>query len=91
MSIESLTSVTLDLFDQTSVTVIVFALLLKIMFKKKTQKNIAECKFGNYGKNCTGICSVNCLYSSICDRFTGHCNEGCKLGWIGNTCDQRKF
>lgn len=38
MSIESLTSVTLDLFDQTSVTVIVFALLLKIMFLKKTQK-----------------------------------------------------
>lgn len=37
MSIESLTSVTLDLFDQTSVTVIVFALLLKIMFLKKTQ------------------------------------------------------
>lgn len=29
---------TLDLFDQTSVTVIVFALLLKIMFLKKTQK-----------------------------------------------------
>lgn len=38
MSIKSLTSVTLDLFDQTSVTVIVFALLLKIMFLKKTQK-----------------------------------------------------
>lgn len=38
MSIESLTSVTLDLFDQTSVTVIVFALLLKIMFLKKNQK-----------------------------------------------------
>lgn len=38
MSIESLTSVTLDLFDQTSVTVIVFALLLKIMFLKKTPK-----------------------------------------------------
>lgn len=38
MSIESLTSVTLDLFDQTSVTVIVFALLLKIMFLKKPQK-----------------------------------------------------
>lgn len=38
MSIESLTSVTLDLFDQTSVTVIVFALLLKIMFLKKKQK-----------------------------------------------------
>lgn len=29
---------TLDLFDQTSVTVIVFALLLKIMFLKKPQK-----------------------------------------------------
>lgn len=38
MSIESLTSVTLDLFDQTSVTVIVFALLLKIMFLKNPQK-----------------------------------------------------
>lgn len=38
MSVESLTSVTLDLFDQTSVTVIVFALLLKIMFFKKNQK-----------------------------------------------------
>lgn len=38
MSIESLTSVTLDLFDQTSVTVIVLALLLKIMFKKPPKK-----------------------------------------------------
>lgn len=91
MSIESLTSVTLDLFDQTSVTVIVFALLLKIMFLKKTQKTSQSVSLETMEKNCTGICSVNCLYSSICDRFTGHCNEGCKLGWIGNTCDQRKF
>lgn len=49
------------------------------------------CQFGYYGKDCTGRCSVNCYYTSRCDRFTGHCTEGCKAGWTGNMCDQRKF
>lgn len=54
------------------------------MFKK-----IAECKFGYYGKDCMGGCSVNCYYTNACDRFTGRCNGGCKTGWMGSKCDQR--
>lgn len=55
------------------------------------QRNFAECQQGYYGRDCTGRCSVNCYHTSRCDRFSGHCNEGCKPGWAGNTCDQRKI
>lgn len=54
-------------------------------------KNIAECQPGYYGKNCTYMCSGNCLHdNNRCDRFTGQCNSGCKPGWTGNICYQRK-
>lgn len=53
-------------------------------------KNIAECQSGYYGKDCTDICSVNCLHDYICDRFTGQCKYGCKSGWTGGRCNQRK-
>lgn len=53
-------------------------------------KNIAECQPGYYGNNCTYICSRNCLHDYICDRFTGHCKSGCKPGWAGDRCNQRK-
>lgn len=54
------------------------------------QKNFAECQQGYYGRDCTGSCSVNCYITSRCDRFTGFCTRGCKSGWAGNTCVQRK-
>lgn len=51
---------------------------------------IADCDPGRFGKNCMQRCSVNCNVTSICDRFTGRCDGGCKLGWKGDTCDQSK-
>lgn len=49
------------------------------------------CVSGNYGKNCSDQCSLNCDVIRNCDRVTGECDKGCKPGWIGNTCDQGKF
>lgn len=49
---------------------------------------ISECQTGYYGQDCSIPCSKNCDVSRECDRFTGQCNEGCKEGWTGNTCDQ---
>lgn len=52
--------------------------------------HVAVCQPGYYGNSCTGICSENCFKSTNCDRFTGDCNGGCKQGWMGSKCDQRK-
>lgn len=71
---------------QTTHTFICTYMLLNVWGTK-----IAECQFGSYGKDCTGRCSVNCYYTSRCNRFTGHCTDGCKAGWTGNTCDKRIF
>lgn len=49
---------------------------------------ISECPSGFYGKNCNQQCSSNCFVTNNCNRFTGQCDKGCKLGWIGSTCDQ---
>lgn len=54
------------------------------------QRFIAECQLGYYGKDCQGVCSVNCFHASRCYKFTGQCYVGCKPGWTGNKCDQRK-
>lgn len=54
------------------------------------QRFIAECQLGYYGKDCQGVCSVNCFHASRCYKFTGQCYVGCKAGWTGNKCDQRK-
>lgn len=51
---------------------------------------IVECQQGHYGKDCSQKCSMNCYLEDHCDRFNGKCDEGCKPGWTGNTCDQRK-
>lgn len=52
--------------------------------------NVAECLLGIYGKDCLNKCSENCMNSTSCDRFTGHCDGGCNTGWTGDTCDQSK-
>lgn len=54
-------------------------------------KITSECQLGYYGENCGNQCSENCNVTSRCDRFTGNCNRGCKLGWTGNTCDQSEY
>lgn len=49
---------------------------------------LAECQEGHYGYNCEEKCSENCGDSGKCDRKTGQCKDGCKAGWIGNTCEK---
>lgn len=63
---------------------------MKVKNIRKFDFNISVCQEGLYGRYCRGVCSKNCFYSSKCDRFTGHCYEGCKQGWTGSKCDQRK-
>lgn len=53
-------------------------------------KKNAECQQGHYGKDCSQKCSVNCNVEDQCDRTNGQCDNGCKSGWTGNTCDQSK-
>lgn len=52
---------------------------------------LLECQIGYYGKNCRHLCSAYCYVTSRCNKFTGKCDGGCKLGWIGNTCKESKF
>lgn len=49
---------------------------------------IVECMIGYYGKDCLNQCSIICNVIIGCDKILGCCDGGCKLGWIGNICDQ---
>lgn len=75
-NIKSLNSVTLDLFDQNK----------NIL----NNKQLVECQQGHYGRDCSQTCSTNCHIENQCNRFNGECDEGCKPGWTGITCDQSK-
>lgn len=51
---------------------------------------VVGCPAGFFGTNCSKQCSVNCDESNPCDRFTGRCDRGCKIGWIGLYCNESK-
>ena len=51
---------------------------------------IAACVDGTYGENCSQDCSNNC-YNNICHVVSGLCLSGCRHGWMGHYCKQRKF
>jgi hypothetical protein len=44
-----------------------------------------ECVNGTYGINCADQCGY-CDSGMICDRFSGHCPDGCSAGYIGDFC-----
>ncbi|XP_060578346.1 uncharacterized protein LOC132735420 isoform X2 [Ruditapes philippinarum] len=44
-----------------------------------------ECVNGTYGINCAESCGY-CDSGMICDRFSGHCPDGCSAGYIGDLC-----
>ena len=49
-----------------------------------------ECSDGQYGYNCVGNCSLTCGDSGNCDKITGHCIGGCRVGWTGDMCENGK-
>lgn len=51
----------------------------------------SECKEGSYGKNCMYNCSINCIQTSQCDRFSGSCDGGCIDGWDGSRCTESEY
>ena len=50
---------------------------------------IVECEDGTYGNNCVHNCSGYCLNDSPCNKQTGHCDMGCKLGYTNALCGER--
>lgn len=53
-----------------------------------TQSNITGCPTGAFGRNCNETCSINCKKKSICEKDTGHCIDGCAVGWKGDICNE---
>lgn len=53
--------------------------------------HIIECSAGYFGVECSNKCSKNCIETHKCDRFSGKCDNGCKPGWKGDTCNDRKY
>jgi hypothetical protein len=48
------------------------------------------CVDGMYGQNCAQNCSNNC-YNNTCHVVSGLCVYGCRKGWMGPYCQERKF
>lgn len=38
--------------------------------------------------NCNTKCSGNCVHNDGCSHETGHCERGCKSGWMNDKCDK---
>lgn len=51
---------------------------------------LVACPVGYFGANCVFMC--NCRDSSErCDRVTGACQSGCRLGYGADDCQLRKY
>lgn len=48
-----------------------------------------ECIAGMYGAVCEKKCSQFCQ-NDFCNKTTGFCLNGCRSGYLGNTCNQSK-
>ena len=65
-------------------------ILLNVLMLATTWILSPECGPGRYGSECKESCSRNCK-GSTCHNVNGFCSMGCKDGYIGNHCDQRKL
>lgn len=64
-------------------------LIIKLQFLKAvTTFYCTECDDGTYGYNCVHKCSGHCLNDSSCNKKTGHCDMGCKLGYTYSNCSK---
>lgn len=50
---------------------------------------VAECENGRHGASCGMTCG-RCKDDVPCNRSTGICENGCKPGWEGKYCTQKK-
>lgn len=50
-----------------------------------------ECDYGTFGYDCIGQCSTNCFNELPCNKKTGHCDNGCNLGYTDSDCSKREF
>lgn len=51
---------------------------------------IIVCDDGTYGYDCMNNCSGHCLNNFLCNKQTGHCEQGCNPGYTGNDCSKGK-
>ena len=51
----------------------------------------SACDDGKFGLNCSNTCSSFCFNDTVCDRVTGHCDEGCDPGYTNLHCNAGKF
>jgi hypothetical protein len=51
---------------------------------------IVACVDGTLGQDCRQSCSNNC-YNNTCHVVSGLCFSGCRKGWMGPYCKQRKL
>ena len=49
---------------------------------------LLECNEGWYGFDCKLQCSGHCKDNAVCSHVSGLCDEGCVVGWKGNSCDK---
>lgn len=49
---------------------------------------VLEVDDSSYGYNCIKNCSGHCLNNSPCNKQTGHCDGGCKLGYTTDNCSK---
>ncbi|XP_048741401.2 multiple epidermal growth factor-like domains protein 10 isoform X1 [Ostrea edulis] len=58
------------------------------VFKINVLHNVYGCPSGFFGRNCSEVCSGNCLHKSTCNVTTGYCDDGCAPGWRGADCSE---
>lgn len=51
--------------------------------------SLSDCIAGLYGTFCEKKCSQSCQ-NDYCNKTTGFCLNGCRSGYLGNTCNQSK-
>lgn len=49
---------------------------------------ILECPNGFFGERCANICNSKC---TGCNNINGSCDRGCRPGWKGDFCQERKY
>ena len=52
--------------------------------------HLLACNQGTYGRDCNKTCG-HCLQQTDCHHINGTCLTGCKPGYFGELCKERKF